>query len=167
MKIHLFVFFWYAILFSNSLWGQVTVQNESYRKMLDTLLTHSVREVTPLQLQHTPAICYLDAREKPEYDISHIKDAIWVGYKNFKKKRLEALDKNTQIVVYCSVGYRSEKITEKLEKLGFSNVSNLYGGIFEWAHHNYILYNNHGVTDSIHTYDKNWSQWLQTGTKIY
>ena len=35
--------------------------------------------------------------------------------------------------MYCSIGKRSEKVTQKLKKAGYNNVSNLYGGIFEWV----------------------------------
>ena len=167
MKIQLFVFLWCSILLSNSIFGQAEVMNTSFGKMLDTLLSHAVQEIVPEQLKDKSAIIYLDAREKSEYNVSHIKDAIWVGYTGFKKKRIDDVDKNAEVVVYCSVGYRSEKIAERLKKLGFKNVSNLYGGIFEWAHHNNEVYNENGVTDSIHAYDKNWGQWLETGNKVY
>jgi len=33
--------------------------------------------------------------------------------------------------VYCSLGIRSEVIAKKLKKAGYTNVFNLYGGIFE------------------------------------
>ncbi len=167
MKIQLFAFLCYSILISNSVFSQTKTLNSSYETMLDTLLSHTVKEITPQGLPKKSSIYYLDAREKAEYKVSHIKDATWIGYNNFKKKRVEHLDKNAEIVVYCSVGYRSEKIAEKLEKIGFKNVSNLYGGIFEWAHHQNEVYNDRGVTDSIHAYDKNWGQWLQKGTKVY
>ena len=54
------------------------------------------------------------------------------GLKNLLKYKVEDIARESTIVVYCSVGYRSEKIAEELDKLGFTNVSNLYGGIFEW-----------------------------------
>ena len=60
----------------------------------------------------------------------------WVGYEDFKITRLPEVDKNTPIVVYCSVGYRSEKIGEKLRKAGYTNVTNLFGGLFTWANEN-------------------------------
>jgi len=51
--------------------------------------------------------------------------------------------------------------------MGYSNVSNLYGGIFEWVHQNKNVYQNNSTTQKIHTYDKEWSKWLKKGEKIY
>ena len=36
------------------------------------------------------------------------------------------------IIVYCSIGVRSEDIGEKLKELGYTKILNLYGGIFDW-----------------------------------
>jgi rhodanese-related sulfurtransferase len=47
------------------------------------------------------------------------------------------------------VGYRSEKVTEKLQKAGFTQVSNLYGGIFEWVNQGYPIVNQSGATSDV------------------
>jgi hypothetical protein len=40
-------------------------------------------------------------------------------------------------------------------------VKNLYGSLFEWANCNMPMYNSKGIiTDTIHTYSKSWSQWV-------
>jgi rhodanese-related sulfurtransferase len=60
-------------------------------------------------------------------------------------------DKNTNIIVYCSIGVRSEQIGEKLKKLGYKNLHNLYG-IFEYKNSGGQVVNNQNkVTDSVHT----------------
>jgi 3-mercaptopyruvate sulfurtransferase SseA len=70
--------------------------------------------------------------------------------------------------VYCSVGYRSERVGEKLQKLGYQNVYNIYGGIFEWKNEGMQVVNRQNQpTDSVHTYNKNWSKWLLKGVKVY
>ena len=70
--------------------------------------------------------------------------------------------------MYCSVGYRSEKISEKLTDLGFQNVSNLYGGMFGWVNAEQPIVSGQGKpTDEIHPYDKKWGKWLERGTKKY
>ena len=70
--------------------------------------------------------------------------------------------------MYCSVGYRSEKISEKLEKLGYTNIYNLYGGIFEWKNVGKKVYDNKGqVTEKVHAYDNVWGRWLQNGEKCF
>ena len=115
-------------------------------------------------------VVLLDSREEKEYQTSHIKGAICVGYDYFNlnivKQKLP--NKDSKIVVYCSVGVRSENIAEKLKKAGYNNVYNLYGGIFEWKSNDNKVYNSgEKETDSVHTFSKKWSKWLRKGTKVY
>ena len=49
--------------------------------------------------------------------------------------------KKTPTIVYCTIGARSETIGEKLKKNGFTNVYNLYGGIFEWKNADFKVLN--------------------------
>jgi len=112
---------------------------------------------------------FLDARKKEEYTISHLKNAVWVGYKNFDAVTvLNAIrDINKPIVVYCSIGIRSENIGEKLTAMGFINVKNLYGGIFEWKNNGKPVYNSkEKETDSVHTFNKYWGRLLHSGIKV-
>lgn len=113
-------------------------------------------------------IYLLDVRTQREYEVSHINGSTFIDYDDFTKKDVKSIPKDAQIVVYCAVGYRSERIGEKLQKLGFENVYNLYGGIFDWKYNDKTILNKNGQpTDSVHTYNKNWSQWLQKGIKVY
>ena len=115
-------------------------------------------------------VVLLDAREKNEFNTSHIKNAAFVGYTNFNlKKTIKTLpDKNTTIVVYCSLGVRSEDIAEQLKNAGYKNVLNLYGGIFEWKNNHHKVVNTKGKeTEKIHTCTKEWSKWLTSGKKVY
>lgn len=114
------------------------------------------------------SILIIDAREINEYNASHIKDAKFVGYNDFTIKSLKKVDKETTIVVYCSVGYRSERVGEKLKKAGFKKVMNLKGGIFDWVNKGYLVYDNDEVeTKKVHAYDKSWGKWLTKGEKVY
>lgn len=89
-------------------------------------------------------------------------------YNGFKIESLEAIPKDAPIVVYCSVGYRSERIGEKLLEAGYTNVHNLYGGIFNWFYEGGELVNmNNDSTERIHTYNKKWSQWCLKGEKVW
>ena len=148
--------------------GYCQVKSKAYRLMLKSLLDHSVPEtsVQSTARDTTPPI-FLDAREPKEFAVSHLKNAIPVGYDHFDLKKLPVLDKNSRIVVYCSVGYRSEKIAEKLLAAGYKNVSNLYGGIFEWVNQDNPVYNEAGQTAKVHAYDRTWGVWLNKGEKIY
>ncbi len=75
----------------------------------------------------------LDTRSKEEFAVSHLSGAIWVGFEKFDFRKLPEIEKRSAIIVYCSIGYRSEKIGEKLRAAGYKNVRNLHGGIFAWA----------------------------------
>ena len=146
------------------------------QKKLDKLLKKWNKRNVPymsvetLALPKTKAIL-LDAREIKEYKVSHIKNAIFVGYDHFKMK--EALtklpkDKNAKIVVYCSLGIRSEIVAHQLIKKGYTNVFNLYGGIFEWKNNNFEVIDTLGNnTEKVHTFNKDWSKWLKKGKKVY
>lgn len=155
-----------AVLSTFTIVAQKRTLNPQFEVMLDTLLTHSVKEVLPTDIANIRDIVFLDSRTKKEYKTSHIEDARWIGFTSFNIKRIKDIPKDKKIVVYCTVGYRSEKIAEKLIKEGFTDVSNLYGGIFEWVHYNQTVTNDQGLTEEIHTYDKDWGQWLDKGIKI-
>jgi rhodanese-related sulfurtransferase len=112
----------------------------------------------------------LDAREFSEYNVSHIKNAIYVGFNYFQLDTIQKQipNKNQKIVVYCSLGVRSETIADKLKKAGFKNVYNLYGGVFEWKNHDFPIYNSEEKkTENIHAFSKEWGKWLKKGVKIY
>ena len=103
----------------------------------------------------------LDAREVEEFEISHLPGATYAGYDHFNIEDLADLDREMPIVVYCSIGYRSERIGEILQDAGFEKVFNLYGSIFEWANRGYRLDDPSGQrTKKLHTYNKAWSRWV-------
>ena len=86
----------------------------------------------------------------------------------FTTKSLADIPKDAILVVYCSIGYRSEKIGERLKKEGFSKVYNLYGGIFEWCNRGYeIVDKEEKKTSKVHAYDRDWGRWVEKGDKIF
>ena len=144
-----------------------SVTSQSYEFMLKSLLSHSVPEVSVpnVDLRNT---LLLDSREIAEYNVSKIEGARWIGYDDFTIDRVDDIDKESKVIVYCSVGYRSEKISEKLIASGFKNVSNLYGGIFEWKNQgNDVVDLNDAVVERVHAYSKFWGVWLKHGEKVY
>lgn len=137
---------------------------------LKLLNKESVPYIQPSKLELNDSTILLDTREIGEYQVSHLKNALWVGNKDFDPdKVMESVpDKDQPIVVYCSIGVRSEDIGEKLQELGYTNVKNLYGGIFEWKNKNGTVYNPQGVeTDSVHAYSRLWGRLLKNGVKVY
>lgn len=118
--------------------------------------------------QQLGEVILLDTRAPEEYRISHLPGARLVDYDNYKVKDLKDIPKDAPIVVYCSVGYRSERVGEKLKANGYTNVQNLYGGIFDWKNTGKeVIGSNNMPTDSVHTYNKSWGKWLFKGIKVY
>lgn len=149
-------------------YGQV--QSSAYRLMLKKLLSHTVPEMQVQQLAaDTSGVLLLDAREPKEFAVSHLTGALHVGYDDFKLTAMpDSLAKDRPIVVYCSVGYRSEKVAEQLRAAGYSQVSNLYGGIFEWVNQGNPVVDSRGsVTQRVHAYSRTWGVWLKKGKKVY
>ncbi len=138
------------------------VEQADFDKRLTQLLSFTVPLIGVKELEEKKEeVLLLDVRELEEYQVSHIPGAQHLGYKKFSKKLLKEIPKDTTIVLYCSVGYRSEKMGERLHKMGFTNVQNLYGSIFEWANQELPLSNEaEKETKEVHTYNRTWSKWV-------
>lgn len=122
-----------------------------------TVPTMSVDELRTQQME----VLIFDTREKGEYDVSHLPGARYLGYEHFNASGLSEIPKDAKIVLYCSVGYRSEKIGERLKEMGFTQVFNLYGSIFEWVNHGFPVEKSPGrTTYEVHTYNAEWSHWV-------
>jgi rhodanese-related sulfurtransferase len=152
-------------------WFKPNAQTNSkaYKVMLEGMYKHTVPTVSCSELkkeQHD--VVLLDTRAKREYEVSHLPKARWVGYDEFDLKNIENLPKDTPIVVYCTVGVRSERIGEKLKAAGYRNVRNLYGSIFEWVNQDNPVVDNQGKpTQKVHAYSRTWGVWLNKGEKVY
>ena len=149
--------------------GQTT--DKAYALLLKSLYSNTVPVITPAQLsaleQQKMHPVLLDTRSEAEYQVSHLAGARFVNYDTFDPKQLKDVPKDAPIVVYCSVGYRSERVGEKLKQAGYTNVQNLYGGIFEWVNQGYPVYNAKGKTEKVHAYSHSWGLWLRKGEKVY
>jgi rhodanese-related sulfurtransferase len=144
---------------------------DSYDSLLNTLYEHNVPVLKADSLkearqQHN--LLLLDTRTTEEYRVSRIEGARHISYDEFSVDQLQDVPKDQPIVLYCTVGYRSERVGEKLQEAGYHDVSNLYGGILSWKNAGYEVVNPRGQpTDSVHTYSRLWSVWLRNGKKVY
>ena len=146
------------------------VNSEAYAKKLSTLLSHTVNEISVDSASQLLKSIFLDNRSEKEYKVSHIQGALFAEYNllAINVNALKNVNKNTPIIVYCSVGYRSEKTAEKLLKMGFTKVYNLYGGLFEWSNNNKPMVDeNNNPTKKIHAYNESWGQWITSGEKVF
>jgi len=101
----------------------------------------------------------LDARKAYEYDVSHVKNAVFAS-----SGTINLVDKRDSVLVYCTVGKRSSDLVGELRQKGFDNVYNLKGGIINWGNNGHVLINKQNLTtDSIHTYSMLWSVFLKDG----
>ena len=74
----------------------------------------------------------LDVRRPDEYAKGHIPGAINVANEMIGTEEIPELpDKSQLILVYCRSGRRSKEASEKLVKLGYTNIVE-FGGIQDW-----------------------------------
>lgn len=145
--------------------------NPKFEQKVESLISKKVTTITCDRLKQkleTPNLYLLDAREQQEYEVSHLKGAKWIGYNKINEATLEDIPKDAIVVIYCSIGYRSGKIGEKLQAKGYQRVYNLYGGIFEWSNKQYPMFNEKDQqTPKVHAYNKSWGKWVEKGEKVY
>jgi len=98
----------------------------------------------------------LDARAPAEFAVSHLAGARSVPTASDALRLLQDRDKGRPIVVYCSVGYRSAAMVERLQAAGFTRVQNLAGSIFQWANEGRPLYRAGRPVRQVHPYDAKW-----------
>ena len=163
MKINLLLFF---LLYTFIGWSQNTI-DQAIEKYNTGSIDYIVVETLKDKLDARQNLVLLDTRAKAEFDVSHLKNAVWIGYENLNTEALKHIDKNQQLVVYCSIGVRSEQIGEQLKALGFENIKNLYGGIFEWTNQGYPVFKNKQQTQKVHAYDKFWGKFLLKAEKVF
>ncbi|MBD2461297.1 rhodanese-like domain-containing protein [Oscillatoria sp. FACHB-1407] len=110
----------------------------------------------------------LDARTPEEFEVSHLPNAHRVERSMLTDPDQLPLAEDTTgaIVVYCSVGYRSAQFAQALQTLGYQNVFNLEGSLFEWVNQGYPVY--HITTDgmehetqAVHPYNATWGLLLE------
>ena len=74
----------------------------------------------------------LDVRTKGEYESGYIPGAINIPLSDIDEKIISSLpDKSQMILVYCRSGNRSREASDKLSKLGYTNILEI-GGINAW-----------------------------------
>ena len=82
----------------------------------------------------------IDVREESEYAKDHLPGAIHLGKGIIERdieERLPQLD--APVVLYCGGGYRSALAADNLQKMGYTNVLSMDGGIRGWREKNFPL----------------------------
>ena len=104
--------------------GTSNNQTNTYRQI-------SMDGAVDMMAQETGYII-LDVRRLDEFAAGHIPGAINVANESIGTAKIPELpDKNQLIMVYCRSGRRSKEASEKLVKLGYTNIVE-FGGILDW-----------------------------------
>ena len=82
----------------------------------------------------------VDVREESEFTKDHLPGAIHLG-KGVIERDIETRVPNlsTPIVLYCGGGFRSALAADNLQKMGYSNVQSMDGGIRTWREKGFPL----------------------------
>ena len=82
----------------------------------------------------------VDVREESEFANDHLPGAIHLG-KGVIERDVEAQvpDPNTPLVLYCGGGFRSALAADNLQKMGYSRVLSMDGGIRVWREKGFPL----------------------------
>ena len=137
---------------------------------LAKLVTADANAIGAREASALPNALYLDAREPEEYAVSHLPGARYLGYSALDLSLVADVDKSRPVVVYCTVGYRSERAARKLRAAGFTDVRNLYGSLYAWKLAGLSLEDASGrTTDRLHTYNKKWAGFVpdSIGEKVW
>ncbi|MDP9003306.1 MAG: rhodanese-like domain-containing protein [Verrucomicrobiota bacterium] len=102
----------------------------------------------------------LDVRTMDEWNVSHLSGAKRVEPNTSADQVLAGVSKETPIVTYCAVGYRSGELATKLREAGFVSVQNLEGSIFQWANEHRALVRGDQPVKTVHPYSSLWGRLL-------
>jgi rhodanese-related sulfurtransferase len=82
----------------------------------------------------------VDVREESEFAKDHLPDAIHLG-KGIIERDIEARvpELSAEIVLYCGGGFRSALAADNLQRMGYTNVISMDGGIRDWREKGYPL----------------------------
>jgi len=82
----------------------------------------------------------VDVREESEYAKDHLPGATHLGKGIIERDIEERVPHpKTPIVLYCGGGYRSALAADNLQKMGYTNVLSMDGGIRGWRQKGYPL----------------------------
>ena len=107
------------------------------------------------------SVLLLDARSLEEYEVGHLGGAVHAGSLRAALDALSGHRPTQTVVVYCSVGYRSSQLAQRLRDRGVPDVYNLEGSIFRWANEGRAVYRGGARVHEVHPYDEDWGRLLK------
>ena len=103
-----------------------------------------VRETTAdevkARLDRGEKVVLVDVREESEFAKDHLPGALHLG-KGVIERDIEARvpELDTELVLYCGGGFRSALAADNLQRMGYTNVISMDGGIRDWREKGYPL----------------------------
>lgn len=105
----------------------------------------------------------LDVRDLNEFNTSHLEGAIRYDEFNF-----EDLNPESPVLLYCTVGLRSNKAALSLREAGFKNIYELRDGLIGWANADLpVVDKDNQETEAVHVYYPAFRYLLKTGEAVY
>jgi rhodanese-related sulfurtransferase len=135
-------------------WNRIPLIRDRFpgvRRVSSAQLTEWMRDT-----QGAARLTIVDVRRPREFAVSHIQRALnLTSVAGVSRLRLA---KNGRIVLYCSVGYRSSSMAEKLARAGYTQVFNLEGSLFAWANEGRPLFRGEVELKpaKVHPYNAKW-----------
>ena len=117
--------------------------SEGFLKLVNDAKSR-IREVsvdeTRERMKANDAARLIDVREDNEWAKDHVAGAVHLGKGIIERDAEQQLpDKSAQIVLYCGGGFRSALAADNLQKMGYTNVLSMDGGIRGWRDKGYAL----------------------------
>jgi rhodanese-related sulfurtransferase len=92
------------------------------------------------KLDHGDKVLLVDVREESEFAKDHLPGAIHLGKGVIERDIEERVpDVKTPMILYCGGGFRSAMAADNLQKMGYTNVLSMDGGVREWREKNYPM----------------------------
>jgi rhodanese-related sulfurtransferase len=76
-------------------------------------------------------VVIVDVRSAPEFESGHIDGALWIPVEEIER-RADEVPRRGRVLVFCAVGGRSAAACHLLSEKGFTNLTNVDGGMMAW-----------------------------------
>ncbi|HLX70314.1 MAG TPA: rhodanese-like domain-containing protein [Verrucomicrobiae bacterium] len=113
----------------------LNIVNDAKKRVKETTI-----DAIKQRLDNKDKFILVDVREESEFAKDHLPTAIHLG-KGIIERDIEdrVPDLNAPLVLYCGGGFRSALAADNLQKMGYTNVLSMDGGIREWREKNFPL----------------------------
>jgi len=113
----------------------LTIVNDARSRIRETNV-----DAVKSRLDRGDKFLLVDVREESEFAKDHLPGALHLG-KGVIERDIEARvpELNAEMILYCGGGFRSALAADNLQKMGYTNVISMDGGIRGWREKNYPL----------------------------